>query len=272
MPSVTGAVARDRRGSRSPALRTPSGRAPGVVAVNRCPNPALIGIGPSRGRAATSPAVNRPSAHAGTSCTQSTSGSSAVASRIISPRNPARCGGTVFPWKRFQLRTSTRLSYFDARSACRSARVHAVVRPRAGGGSRSRRCRGRASDVELPLRRDPGRRRLSPQRTVVSTVVATLQALSVATASEGGRTSRCDALTLVRPRRRLAPTVARAPTGGRAPAFSVAGRVHRSRPAAPANSVAHRALAEAPGSLRPGRRAHRAGSRDTGRARASTHG
>ena len=45
------------------------------------PSARVIGSGPTRGRAATSPSVKRPSAQAGTSCTQSTSGSSAVASR-----------------------------------------------------------------------------------------------------------------------------------------------------------------------------------------------
>ena len=100
--------------------------------VSRRPSPAVIRTGPNRGRAATSPAVKRPSAQAGTSCRQSTSGSSAVASRIISSRNVARCGGTVLPWKRFQLRTSTRLRYFGARPARRPAGVHALVRPRAG--------------------------------------------------------------------------------------------------------------------------------------------
>ena len=63
------------------------------------------------GRAATSPTVKRESAHAGTSCTQSTSGSSAVASSIISSRNAPRRGGELLPWYRFQVRTSTGLRY-----------------------------------------------------------------------------------------------------------------------------------------------------------------
>src|SRR5579862_2277811 len=62
---------------------------------------------PNGGRAATSPIAKRPRAQAGTSCTQRTSGSSAVARAIISSRNARRCGGQVLPWNRFQLRTST---------------------------------------------------------------------------------------------------------------------------------------------------------------------
>ena len=49
------------------------------------------------------------SAQAGTSCRQSTSGSSALASRTISARNARRSGGTALPWKTFQVRISTAL-------------------------------------------------------------------------------------------------------------------------------------------------------------------
>ena len=45
-------------------------------------------------------------AQSGSSCRQTTSGSSPVASRIISSRYACRVGGEVFPWKTFQLRTS----------------------------------------------------------------------------------------------------------------------------------------------------------------------
>ena len=79
----------------------------------------------------------------------------------ISSRKARRCGGTVLPWKRFQLRTSTRLRYFDARAARRPARVHALVRPRA----RRRARRAPGADVELATSRfrfgeRPGARRL----------------------------------------------------------------------------------------------------------------
>ena len=134
-----------------------------------------------------------PSAQAGTSCTQSTSGSSAVASSIISSRNACRPGGTVLPWKRFQLRTSTHLRYCAC--ACSSP-----TRPRSRPGtttswpaalarraptSRLRR-RGFAS-ASFP------RRRLPAQRALLSALVAALQALAPAPAAEGGRAPRGDA-------------------------------------------------------------------------------
>ena len=117
---------------------------PWFGSVNARPSRRVIHSGPSTGRAATSPTVNLPSAHAGTSCTQSTSGLSTVARRSISSRNARRCGGLVLPWKRFQLRTSTRLRYFGARPARRSAGVHPVVRPSARRRARTRRSRRRA--------------------------------------------------------------------------------------------------------------------------------
>src|SRR4051794_30961226 len=81
----------------------------------RRPSSAVIGTGPNRGRAATSPTVKRSSAQTGTSWRHSTSGWSAVASRSISSRNAARCGGTVLPWNRFQVRTSTRTTLLPVR-------------------------------------------------------------------------------------------------------------------------------------------------------------
>src|SRR3954463_8528416 len=74
----------------------------------RRPSSAVIGTGPNRGRAATSPTVKRSSAQTGTSWRHSTSGWSAVASRSISSRNAARCSGTGLAWKRFQGGTSAR--------------------------------------------------------------------------------------------------------------------------------------------------------------------
>src|SRR4051795_6932962 len=74
-----------------------------------------MGPGPTRGRAATPPTVKRSSAQTGTSWRHSTSGWSAVASRSISSRNAARCGGTVLPWNRFQVRTSTRTTLLPVR-------------------------------------------------------------------------------------------------------------------------------------------------------------
>src|SRR4051794_1965537 len=81
----------------------------------RRPSSAVIGTGPNRGRAATSPTEKRSSAQTGTSWRHSTSGWSAVASRSISSRNAARCGGTVLPWNRFQVRTSTRTTLLPVR-------------------------------------------------------------------------------------------------------------------------------------------------------------
>ena len=46
------------------------------------------------------------SAQTGSSCRQSTSGRSSVASRIICSRKPCRSGGLALPWKTFQVRTS----------------------------------------------------------------------------------------------------------------------------------------------------------------------
>ena len=43
----------------------------------------------------------------GSSCRQSTSGRSSVASRTISSRKPRRSGGLALPWKTFQVRTSS---------------------------------------------------------------------------------------------------------------------------------------------------------------------
>src|SRR5439155_827130 len=59
---------------------------------------ALIPLQPSR----------CPSAQTGSSCRQSRSGVSALASRTISSRNAFRPGGFVLPWNRFQVRTSRR--------------------------------------------------------------------------------------------------------------------------------------------------------------------
>ena len=51
---------RRRGGWRCPGRRTPSGGAPGSRSVSRRPRPAVIGIGPSRGRCATSPTAVMP--------------------------------------------------------------------------------------------------------------------------------------------------------------------------------------------------------------------
>src|SRR5262245_65136080 len=50
---------------------------------------------------------SRRSAQSGTSWRQTAAGASAVTSRIISSRYARRCEGTVLPWKRFQVRTSS---------------------------------------------------------------------------------------------------------------------------------------------------------------------
>src|SRR5204863_910825 len=82
--------------------------------VSSRPISAVDGNGPSDGRSATAPnaaiplhAPSAPSDHAGSSWRHRTSGSSAVASRTISSRNALRSGGFAFPWKTFQVRTST---------------------------------------------------------------------------------------------------------------------------------------------------------------------
>src|SRR2546423_4130233 len=55
------------------------------------------------------------SAQAGSSCRRTTSGRSAVASRTIPGRNAFRPGGSVLPWKRFQVRTSRRSTVLPMR-------------------------------------------------------------------------------------------------------------------------------------------------------------
>ena len=118
-----------------------------------------IGSGPSTGRAATSPTVKRPSAHAGTSCTQSTSGSSAVASRdhLVEERAPLR-RRRVLPWKRFQLRTSTRSTLLPCASCSpirRRSRPGTTTSspprsPRAGADVELATSRFRFGDVPAP--------------------------------------------------------------------------------------------------------------------------
>ena len=170
---------------------------PGLRSVSVRPRPAVIGIGPSRGRCATSPTAvmplqpaSRSSAHAGTSWRTSTSGRSALASRTISSRYTDGPGGEVLPWKRFQLRISTvcRLLYERrARRPRRPSRVHAAVRPRARGGARPRRRGGRARHLALPLRRGARAGRIPPPRGLLPALVAAVPALPAATAAEGGR-------------------------------------------------------------------------------------
>ena len=88
----------------------------GSSAVSRRPSSALEGNGPSDGRAPTEPKASIPlhspsnsSDQGGTSCRQSTSGRSSVASRIIRSRYNALPGGWVRPWNTFQVRISTAL-------------------------------------------------------------------------------------------------------------------------------------------------------------------
>ena len=73
------------------------------------------------------PASSRGSAQTGSSCRQSTSGRSAVASSIMRRRNPARRGGWAFPWKTFQVRTSSRIGAEATGSVGRSAPMHVVL-------------------------------------------------------------------------------------------------------------------------------------------------
>src|SRR5207247_4048160 len=95
-----------------------------------------------------------------------------------------------------------------ARRRRRPTCVHAVVRPRAGGGARARRRRCRARDVAFPLRRAAAERRLPPQRALLPALVARLPALAPAPAAEGGGAPRGDALAGAHARRCLARAVA----------------------------------------------------------------
>src|SRR5436305_8082075 len=86
------------------------------------PSSALDGNGPILGRSVTSATAviplqdsSRASDQTGSSCKHSTTGRSAVASRNISLRNAFLVGGCVFPWKRFQVRTSRRSTVLPMR-------------------------------------------------------------------------------------------------------------------------------------------------------------
>ena len=193
---------RTRPGSRSPGRRTPTAAARGAA------RSARGRARPDRQRARARPgrdvagreAAERPGRHLLHAEHVGVVGGREP--RPSRPGMPAAAAGRVLPWKRFQLRTSTRLRYFGARPARRSARVHAVVRPRARGGARARGRRRRARDVALPLRRVAGAGRLPAQRALLSALVAALPALAAAPAAEGGRAPRGDALA----RRARAPT------------------------------------------------------------------
>src|SRR5437870_11931508 len=86
------------------------------------PIPDVEGSGPSIGRCAMSATAvialqpaSFPCAQSGSSWRQSTSGRSALASRTISSRKALRPGGSVLPWKRFQVRTSRRSTVLPMR-------------------------------------------------------------------------------------------------------------------------------------------------------------
>src|SRR5512133_1140474 len=90
--------------------------------VSTRPTSAVEGNGPRCGRCATAPRAgiplqssNCPSAQTGTSCRHTTAVRSPLASRTISARNAFRPGGCVFPWKRFQVRTSRRSTVLTMR-------------------------------------------------------------------------------------------------------------------------------------------------------------
>src|SRR4051794_15055757 len=94
-------------------------RTPGSSSVTRRPTD---GNAASGARRPTSPTdvilLQRPScasAQTGTSCRQSTPGSSATPRPTISSRNAFRPGGFVLPWKRFQVRTSRRSTVLPMR-------------------------------------------------------------------------------------------------------------------------------------------------------------
>src|SRR4051794_27507179 len=96
-------------------------RTPGSSSVTRRPTD---GNAASGARRPTSPTdvilLQRPScasAQTGTSCRQSTPGSSATPRPTISSRNAFRPGGFVLPWKRFQVRTSRRSTVLPMRVA-----------------------------------------------------------------------------------------------------------------------------------------------------------
>ncbi len=250
---------------------------PGFGAVSSRPSSVGIGTTPNRGRWATSPiavmplhAPNRASAHAGSSCRNRTSGTSSVASRIISSRCRRRVGGDEFPWKRFQLRISTALALLYDRRARRPRRptsVYTAVRPRARRRPRAGGRRGRARHLALPVRRRPGPGRIHAQRHLLPAQLAGLSPLAPAASPEAARAPVRNGLADRSPARRAPRPVARGSAGRRRPLPAArADRLHGTRPAAAPHRPPREALAAAAGTLRPRRRPQRARCGDARRA------
>ena len=145
---------RGEAGSRCPGPGTPSAAGRGSARSGSARAERGIGSGPTSGRAATSPTVNRPSAQAGTSCTQRDVGIvggrevdhlvevglAAAAARVAVEEVPAADEHAIYATAR-------------ARAPRRSTGVHPLVRPRARRRARAAGRRRRARDLALPLRR-----------------------------------------------------------------------------------------------------------------------
>ena len=146
----------------------------------------------------------------------------------------------MLPWKRFQLRTSTRLSYFRCASS-----LPTLLRSRPGTTTSWLRRSGAPAPTsssqtsrfrfgETPAA--DGYRRTERWYPLSSRLFKRSRA---AAAAEGGRAPRRDARARARARRRAAPAVAGPAAGRRAPAVSLAVGLHGARPAAAAHGLPH---------------------------------
>src|SRR5512146_1406808 len=132
-----------------------------------------------------------------------------------------------------------------ARRPRRSARLHAAVRPRARGGPRARRRRGRAADLALPLRRAAGGGRLPAHGLALPGLVARLPALAAAAAGEGRGAPARPACARAAVARRPARAVARLAAGRPAAPLPGAVGLHGARSRAAADGVAAGSVADA---------------------------
>ena len=229
-----------------------------------------IGSGPIEGRAASRAHVKRSRAQAGTSCAQRTSAPSPPRASISS-RCAVGPGGTVLPWKRFQLLISTRLYATSVRVLLADPPAFtpwydhelAAALAREGIEVELATSRFRFGDVPAP----DGYRR---HERYYPALLPALPAQPRPAAAEGGRARRGDGLARACPARRAAPAMARVAAGRRKAPLPRPERVHGARPAAAPHRLAPRSLGAAAAEVRPGRRAQRARPGERSRSSEST--
>src|SRR5439155_11164330 len=142
----------------------------------------------------------------------------------------------------------------------RSARVHALVRPRARDRTRAKRRGRHRRRITLSLRRRASARGVPPHGALLPTLVAPLQTLAPEVAAQGRRASRRARLALPHACRRRPRPMARAATGRRSSALPFAVGVHGARSPAAAHGGEAGALATTAAAVRRSRGAHRAGA------------